>query len=550
MSKKRKVYLALLLSLVMLLSLFSGCGQTTTPAATDAAATDAAATAAAATDAATSAAAESAPAETGALLPISKEMITLKAFWPAPANVLKFIKDFNEASIYPVLEKQTNVHIEWQHGNVEQFNLMINSGDLPDIIFAPDASYIYPGGGDKAIADGVYLKLNDTLAKWGPNYTKLIESTPDFKRDSRTDSGNIWGFSMVETKIQGAWMGMTVRQDWLDELSLATPETFEDWHQMLIKFKTEKNATAPMLLPKELFDWCDSMISGYNVGKGFYQVDKKVKFGPIEPGFKQFITMLAQWYSEGLIDKDFATRDAASMDQLKYTKQAGAWFDGFWMLNFNKTHAEDSAAFHQYAVPNPVQNKGDTAHLRQVNYNIRNEWTSVSAKSKYATEAVRWLDNLYSPENYILTNYGVEGEGYTKKGDEYVLSDLITKNPDGLVMAEALFRYAMHDGPMWRIWDREKPGWTEDEIAAEPIWNKADPTYVIPMISLTADEATANTTIMSDITTYVTEMATKYVMGVENISTFDQFVEKIKSMKIADAIAIQQAAVDRYYQRK
>src|SRR5450830_386740 len=103
MSKKRRIYLALLLSLVMLLSLFSGCGQTTTPAATDAAAT-----AAAATDAATTAASESAPADLGALLPISKEMITLKAFWPAPANVLKFITDFNEASIYPVLEKQTN----------------------------------------------------------------------------------------------------------------------------------------------------------------------------------------------------------------------------------------------------------------------------------------------------------------------------------------------------------------------------------------------------------------------------------------------------------
>jgi putative aldouronate transport system substrate-binding protein len=224
-------------------------------------------------------------------------------------------------------------------------------------------------------------------------------------------------------------------------------------------------------------------------------------------------------------------------------------FDGFWMLNFNKTHSEDKDTYRQYAVPNPVQNKGDVAHLRQVNYNIRNEWTSVSAKSKYPVEAVRWLDNLYSDENYILTNYGVEGEGYTKVNGEYVLSDLITKNPDGLVMAEALYRYAMHDGPQWRIWDREKPGWTEDEIAAEPIWNKADATYVIPMVSLTAEEAASNTTIMSDITTYVTEMSTKYVMGVEDIGTFDQFVEKIKTMKIDEAIAIQQAALDRYYKR-
>lgn len=537
MVHKVKRFTFLIVSIVMVLSMLISCsatpGTTTTGTTT-------------ATTAGTTAVTEP---TVDLSLPIVKDKLELTAFWPAPANVLKFITDFNEASIYPVLEEQTNIHIKWQHGNVEQFQLMINSGDLADIMFAPDASYMYPGGGDKGIADGIYLKLNDYLDQYGLNYKKLIESTPDFKRDSRTDAGNIYGFSMVETLIQGAWMGMTVRKDWVEKLGLAMPETYDDWYEMLKKFKTELNATSPLLLPKELFDWCDSFISGYNVGKGFYQVDRVVKYGPLEPGFEQFITMLAKWYKEDLIDKDFATRDNDSLNQLKYTKQAGAWFDGFWMLNFNKTHAEDSSDYQQYAVANPVQNKGDIAHLRQVNYNIRNEWTMVSAKSEHKVEAVRWLDNLYSEENYILTNYGVEGEGYTKQGDEYILSDLITKNPDGLVMAEALFRYAMHDGPMWRIWDREKPGWTEDEIACEPIWNKADATYTIPMISLTAEEATENSAVMSDINTFVTESCTRFVMGLDDIATFDAFVAKIKTMGIDKAIEIQQAAVDRYYKR-
>jgi putative aldouronate transport system substrate-binding protein len=546
MSRKTKRLLLLMMAMLMVLSTLSGCGTSNNAASTSQ-------TAAATTTAETSASvettsSEAAPVNTG-VLPISKELITLTAFWPAPANVLKFITDFNEASVWPVLEKQTNVHIKFQHGNAEQFSLMINSGDMADIIFAPDASYIYPGGGDKAIADGAYLKLNDYLDKYGVWYPKLINSTPDFKRDSRTDAGNIWGFAMVETKVQGAWMGMTARQDWLDELGLPTPVTYDDWFNMLTKIKEVKGTASALLLPKELFDWCDSFISGYNVGKGFYQVDQKIKYGPIEPGFKDFITMMAKWYKAGLIDKDFATRDAASMDQLKYTKQAGAWFDGFWVLKFNNGLAEDKDKYRQVGVPNPVQKVGDVAHLRQTNYNIRNEWTSVSAKSKYAVEAVKWLDNLYSDENHLLLNYGVGDESYVKKGDKWEPTELLTKNPDGLNMAEAEFRYVMHDGPMQREISRDDVAWTADELACEPTWNKADTAYVIPMVSLTADEATTNANIMNDVTTYVTETCTKYVMGVEDIGTFDQFVEKIKSMKIDEAIAVQQTALDRYYKR-
>jgi putative aldouronate transport system substrate-binding protein len=285
------------------------------------------------------------------------------------------------------------------------------------------------------------------------------------------------------------------------------------------------------------------------VGAGFYQVDKKIKYGPLEPGFKEFITMLAQWYKEGLIDKDFATRDQASMDQLKYTKQSGAWFDGFWVLNFNKGLAEDKDVYRQVGVVDPVKKVGDVAHLRQTNYNIRTEWTSVSAKSKYAVEAVRWLDNLYSDENHQLLNYGVGDEAYVKVDGKYQPTELLTKNPDGLNLAEAEFRYVMHDGPMQREISRDDVSWTPDELACEALWDVADSAYVIPTVSLTAEEATNNGNIMNDITTFVTESCTKYVMGLDDMSTFDQFVEKIKSMKIEDAIAIQQAALDRYYKR-
>ena len=41
-------------------------------------------------------------------------------------------------------------------------------------------------------------------------------------------------------------MGMAMRKDWLDELGLDVPVTYDDWHNVLTAFKEQKGATAPL----------------------------------------------------------------------------------------------------------------------------------------------------------------------------------------------------------------------------------------------------------------------------------------------------------------
>jgi len=561
MKKQTRNIIALIMAVFMAVGVISACGgsgsgtaTTTAAAATTAAATTAAATTAAATTAAATTAAQAGGSTMnppGVLPIVEGDRITVTAFWPGNATVLARIETYNDATIWPIIEEETNIHIEFIHGNQEQFNLMLSTNDLADIMYAPNNDFMYPGGGDKAIADGAYLRLNEILNEWSAHYLPLIESTPMFRRDTRTDTGNIWGFSMVETRIQGAFTGMTIRQDWLDELGLDTPVTYDDWYHMLTRFKEDLGATAPLLLPERLFPDNGVLSAGFGVSNTFYQDSGTVKFGPVEPAFREFIEMLRLWYAEGLIDSEFITRDGVSRDQLIYTMQAGAWHDGFWRLNYNSIHAEDGDVFHQVAVPNPVRNEGDRTHLRQNNHNVRGQWAAVSANAKHPVETVRWLDNLYSQSNWLLTNYGVEGHGFTYVDGEPVLSDLILRNPDGLLIAEALVQFAMHSGPMWREWDREWPGWYPDEIAAEGIWNTATADQFIPthLISPTAEESEESARIMADVNTYVLEMCTRFVMGMEDMGNFDSFVAQIYNMDIELAIKNMQSALDRYYAR-
>jgi putative aldouronate transport system substrate-binding protein len=54
---------------------------------------------------------------------------------------------------------------------------------------------------------------------------------------------------------------------------------------------------------------------------------------------------------------------------------------------------------------------------------------------------------------------------------------------------------------------------------------------------------------MTDITTYASEMAIKFILGVEPLDGFDKYVTQIEQMGIDDAIKIKQAALDRYNAR-
>lgn len=72
----------------------------------------------------------------------------------------------------------------------------------------------------------------------------------------------------------------------------------------------------------------------------------------------------------------------------------------------------------------------------------------------------------------------------------------------------------------------------------------------IPMITLSADETMEYSGIYSECVTYVKEMTLGFLQGDIDIETgFDDYMQTLKDLGIEDAIAIQDAALQRYYAR-
>lgn len=537
--KATKQWLMMAASVTLLTGLLAGCGKSDNGGRTN----------------------ESAPPSpsSSASAPTDKpaEPLELSYWVELPANTAMSLQNYNESLFYQELEKRTGVKVNFQHppagSAAEQFNLTIASGRYPDVIEYGWANY--PGGPEKAISDKVIIPLNDLIENHAPNLKAYLDANPDVAKALTTDEGNIYVFPSIGM-TSSSNRGMVLRADWLKELNLEVPETIDEWTNVLRAFKEKKGATSPITFALNDLN-PDHFNGAYGISLQFFQEDGQVKFGAYESVYKDYLAQMKAWYDEGLIDKDFATQDGNSRDAKITGGAAGASIGfvsggmGGWL-----SAMEGDPSYDLVAAQHPVLNKGDEPYFFYATSPYRSTGAAaITTANKNPERTAEWLDYLYSEEGHILKTFGVEGVTYEVGSDgKYSYSDLILNNPDGLNVNQAQSKFT-------RV-TAASPGFVADpraEIPGKPQLTHASEVYgkyvdnwrtkVMPPVSETPEEAQELASIMAEIDTYRKEMFLKFVMGVESLDNFEKYQEQLKSMGIERAIAIKQAALDRYKTR-
>ncbi|MGG3307720.1 MULTISPECIES: extracellular solute-binding protein [Paenibacillus] len=478
-------------------------------------------------------------------------------------NASATMQDMNGIAAYQELEKTTGTKVKFQHPPAGQeadaFNIMVSSGNLPDVVEYGWANV--SGGPDKAISDGSIIRLNELIEEHAPNVSKLLNEHPEYKKLITTDGGNIYVFPFIRgDEYLLTFNGLIIRQDWLDQLKLSVPETIDEWYEVLKAFKTKDpngNGQAdeiPLLLDMDMTAINHAFVGAWGITTGFYQVDGNVKYGPIQPEFKSYLETMSKWYAEGLIDQDYAATDSTLKDAKVTNNQVGAFsgYMGSSLGRYSELMLKSNPNVDLVGAPNVVLKKGDTPILGQKDSPFNGFGAAITKANKFPAETVKWLDYKYGEEGHMLFNFGVEGVSYDMKDGYPTYTDEVMKNPDGLSITQALSKYnlASYSGPF--VQDRryiEQYSALPQQKAAIETWMKAENDRLMPIISPTAEESTRYASIMNDINTYYEEMVNKFIMGVEPISGFDQFVQTVQGMGIEEALQIQQAALDRFNSR-
>ena len=107
------------------------------------------------------------------------------SYWIDVQQGSSMINSFAELACWQQVEKNLGVQIKWEHPAIgqgtEQFNLIMASSDLPDIMYYTWTDS-YPGGPEAAIADGKIIALNDYIDEYAPNLKAYLEAHDDIRR--------------------------------------------------------------------------------------------------------------------------------------------------------------------------------------------------------------------------------------------------------------------------------------------------------------------------------------------------------------------------------
>ena len=572
-----KRLLPLLLSLAMIASVFAGCGSPSASSApADSGASSAAAPAptepaapadaSASVDSAAASASMEEPADgedgwayTPISYPLADTPATLDYWitWELSADTM--YNDVSEHIALKELEEATGVHLnllaQSQAAGQTNTNLMIASGDYADMI----GMFSYTTGMDAAVDDEIVVDLKDKIPEYSPDYYQyLIADDNKLWKSVQTDEGHIGAYVTVGTKPKVADGTMTF-QFMLDELGVKKDDlrTVDQYEDYLTAAKNKYGMAAPLYLPGDFMLDGDTLANTYGVALKVDAItgdlpwlveDGEVKFGYLEDGFTEYVTLLHDWYEKGLIDSDTASHPTEYRDEdligLVANKQVAVFHRGDGLVDMLSGISGEQVM----PIYFPTVNADDTLHIGGGVDTVSGETGTVITTGCDDLElAMQFMNYCYTEDWVLPSNYGVEGETYDMVDGKPEFQEW-TYSTEGRTFSSVLMDYtflAMVDANV------ETPGRSEAALSCEDTWNdNVDNQNDYPVgAAMTIDEGDQYNRHAGDLVTLVKQYTAKFITGDEPLSNIPEFQQKLRDTGVQDCIDAKQSAYDRYMSR-
>lgn len=174
------------------------------------------------------------------VFPIVEEKTTLNVFI---SQLSAMLTDVTTNTFTREFEELTNVQLDMlvvpESGRTEKLNLLLASGDYPEVIMSAafsNADLVRYG-----TEEGILIPLNDLIEEHGVNIKERWADNPHFEAQMITPDGNIYGIPSAEAKTGHGAVGykLWLNEAWLENLNLDKPTTTEEFKSVLQAFKTQ-----------------------------------------------------------------------------------------------------------------------------------------------------------------------------------------------------------------------------------------------------------------------------------------------------------------------
>lgn len=470
---------------------------------------------------------------------------------------------FRNAYVYkedwPVFQKAaelTNVTLEGvapssATDTQEVFNLLMASGELPDIIEGNNLRDDFIKYG----LEGAFVPLQDLIAEHAPNIQAFIDEHPYVQTFASGPDGNMYFIPYVPDG--GVGKGYYIRQDWLDAVGKESPTNVDELYEVLKAFADEdpngngQKDEIPYFSRHVSENFRDNeatrLVHFWGARTDFFVDDSgKVQHGFATEAFKTGITNVAKWYAEGLIDPEIYTRGGKARDIALGNNIGGMTHDWFGSsASYNNKLAEEIPGFSFVPIAPPADINGDVWEEFSRDLVKPDGW-AITVANENPIETIKYFDFWFSEEGRRLMNFGIEGTHYDMVDGQPIFKDEVL-NGDTSVQSQ-----------LWEVGAQVPIGFFQDfayeiqtynEIAKMGVNMYTDNNYVIdpfPYLSFNEEEQEIFDEVYTNITTYMRESHQKWVLGGETVEEgWDDYIARLDELGYQELLAVYQSAYDR-----
>ncbi|RAP75975.1 extracellular solute-binding protein [Paenibacillus montanisoli] len=451
------------------------------------------------------------------------EISTIQGTWASP------LPDPNGNGAKMINEK-FNVDLKTQFVPYDEYAnklpVVMAAGDLPDVIGMEgvDANFV------KWAKQGAFLPLNDYIDKYD-----AIKNIPKNVWDAVTVDGKIYAIPNYFPSKYGK--KPIIRQDWLNNLGLSMPTTYDELKKVAIAFtkndpdKNGKNDTLGLGLAK-------SIVYGAWMGaewdSGWYHKNENGQLipGNISEGFKKQVTLLHDLYQEGAISKDWAVTKSADARKDFFAGKIGIFYEQPYDISETrfKTLKETNPGAELAVIPPFVQEDGQQGFT-----GLSGFYELHSLNAKMADDPDK-IDRILEMINYFMTfipvdqrndqnpeydwQYGGVGKGYTmENGVALSIDGAFSEMPTTYFGIRYWAPTDEDTQPAMVLQDPFTKGFVQSAVDLL----KTTKTYLDPVNRIHSDLLYAK---VSELDQAVVEHTTKMIVGQEPIADWDKMVEE------------------------
>ncbi len=433
--------------------------------------------------------------------------------------------------------------------------LLIGAGDAPHMI-----PVSYPGQEAQYVASGALLPVSDYLDLL-PNFTEKVEEW-GLEKEIDTLRQEDGKFYLLPGLLQSPRPDYTVgiRTDVLEELGLEEPTTWDEFAETLAAIKEAKGGSyvfSDRWKGDALLQYAAptfGTVGGWGLSAQQWNEEAgEFEFPGASEGYREMVEYFAGLVEEGLMDPETFTQEDDTAFQKLANEQSYAISVNAQELQTARTAVDATLGAGTYElakIRQPAGPAGDIFGGSRLQSGIM--LSADAAEDENFVAMMQFIDWLYySDEGREFAKWGVEGETFTREGDQRTLAadvDWLGLNPTatkdlrvdyGFMNGVFLHEHGSSDELVRSLIPEEDAAWQERMADKE----QAVVPPPAPLDEVEREQASLYQTALLD---YVRQNTLAFITGQRDLSEWDDYVTELEGQNLTAYMDIVNGAQQRY----